>query len=658
MAFAIGQNVGPYRIVEQLGQGGMATVYKAYHANLDRHVAMKVMHMAFSEDETFLERFKREAQIVAKLDHPHIVPIYDYADFEGQPYLIMKFLQGETLKQRMRREPPTLEDVTTIISAVAEALDYAHKADVLHRDVKPSNIILDNTNTPYLTDFGLARIASTGESTLSQDMMLGTPQYISPEQAQGNVTLTPGTDIYSLGVVLYELVVGRVPFSADTPYAIIHDHIYKPLPLPTTVNPAVPEAVEIVLLKSLAKTPQDRYQTAIDLAEAFNQAIQQSHMTEISIHTLRPDAFNTPTGAPSGPSAPATPAPAPSVASATGTGTPPGMRTEASQVYAPPQATTPPGIPVTTTPPPGTVYIPAQTAASKKPVNGWTIAGCLIFIFSCMLSIIIIADTANDPRLKKDASVGAQDEFPDGRPDQGHDQGPPRSVEEEIMAAAREGRLADEIDRFVQDYEDNPSVGFAQALLALENDDRATAAQIMQETIDRYNPPANLLLQWADILDDRFYEESAVLMHLAAYSAADDASVRQQAGEYLYQQTQNVTTRDDLTTFCALANQYPQSAITQALLAQAVLGLRSLPEPRVPATCLSQRQIVPVKELIEESLQLDDSIAEIHLIYGNYLEKVDRIDEAVTAWETALDFEDVPNWVQREATNKIQSHER
>ena len=183
MSFTIGQTVGPYRITEKLGQGGMATVYKAYHANLDRYIAIKVLHVAFRQDESFLERFKREAQIVAKLEHPHIVPIYDYADFEGQPYLVMKFLEGETLKKRMRHNPLPLEEIPSILNPVAAALDYAHRHDVLHRDVKPSNIVIDKDNTPFLADFGLARIASTGESTLSQDMMLGTPQYISLEQS-------------------------------------------------------------------------------------------------------------------------------------------------------------------------------------------------------------------------------------------------------------------------------------------------------------------------------------------------------------------------------------------------------------------------------------------------------------------------------------------
>src|SRR5260221_4773047 len=269
MAFVIGESVGPYRITEQLGQGGMATVYRAYHANLDRYVAIKVLHPAFKEDPTFLARFQREAQIVAKHEHPNIVPIYDYSEQNGEPYLVMKFIEGETLKARLGGEPLNLDETLGVMTAVGEALTYAHERGVLHRDVKPSNILLEKGVTPYLADFGLARMASAGESTLSQDMMLGTPQYISPEQAQGVQDLDGTTDGYSLGVVLYELVVGRVPFNADTPYAIVHDHIYSPLPLPTKVNPQVPPAVERVLLKTLAKDRADRYSTASDMVEAF-----------------------------------------------------------------------------------------------------------------------------------------------------------------------------------------------------------------------------------------------------------------------------------------------------------------------------------------------------------------------------------------------------
>ncbi|NWF64082.1 MAG: serine/threonine protein kinase [Chloroflexi bacterium] len=276
MSFKPGENVGAYHIIEQLGQGGMATVFKAYHAALDRYVALKVLHQAFNEDSTFISRFQREARVVARLEHPNIVPVYDYAEHEARPYLVMKFIEGDTLKARLNKGRLTSAEIEQVVDSVGSALAYAHRQGVLHRDIKPSNVLISNNNVMYLADFGLARIAQAGEATLSSDSIMGTPQYISPEQALGKKDLDGKTDIYSFGVMLYEMVVGRVPFTADTPFSIIHDHIYTPLPLPHTVNPSVPEPIERVLLKSLAKDRLDRYQTVEEMVEAFRQAWMDS----------------------------------------------------------------------------------------------------------------------------------------------------------------------------------------------------------------------------------------------------------------------------------------------------------------------------------------------------------------------------------------------
>lgn len=273
MSFNPGDNVGPYTIIEQLGQGGMATVFKAYHAALDRNVAIKVLHPAFTQDPQFLQRFQREARVVAKLEHPNIVPVYDYADHQGQSYLVMKFIEGRTLKAMLDQGWPSKQDILRIIKAVGNALTYAHSKGVLHRDVKPSNILLTDDGGVFLADFGLARMAGAGQSTLSGDQLLGTPQYISPEQARGEQKLDEGTDIYSLGIVLYQLSVGRVPFSSDTPFSIIHDHIYKPLPLPRSLNEKIPEGLEQVLLKGLAKDRADRFASVAEQLGAFERAV-------------------------------------------------------------------------------------------------------------------------------------------------------------------------------------------------------------------------------------------------------------------------------------------------------------------------------------------------------------------------------------------------
>lgn len=272
MPFKIGEIIGPYRLVEQLGQGGMATVFKAYHPALDRNVAIKALHPAFTQEANFLARFQREAQVVARLEHPNIVPVYDYAEHEGRPYLVMKFIEGETLKARLERSPVGRQELLKIVESVGTALSYAHAQGVLHRDVKPSNVLLAKDGRVYLADFGLARLAERGESTITGDSVLGTPQYISPEQALGNKDLDNGADIYSFGVMLYELLVGKVPFNADTPYPIIHDHIYAPPPPPRTDNPDISELLEAVLLKALAKARSDRYRDMDELLTAWRDA--------------------------------------------------------------------------------------------------------------------------------------------------------------------------------------------------------------------------------------------------------------------------------------------------------------------------------------------------------------------------------------------------
>jgi serine/threonine protein kinase len=275
MTSLIGQTLGQYQIIAQLGHGGMATVYKAYHPRLDRYVAVKVVHPMFTQDESFLARFEREAQIAARLDHPHIVPIYDFAEYQGQPYLVMKFIEGTTLKSVLADRALPLADILKLMPPIADALDYAHRQGVLHRDIKPSNIIIDTAGVPYLTDFGLARMVKSGESSLSHDLLLGTPHYISPEQAQGRADITARADQYSLGVVLYELITGQVPFSADTPLAVVHSHIHTPPPPPSAINPAIPPAVDAVLMRALAKDPEARFESASAMVSAFSAAVRE-----------------------------------------------------------------------------------------------------------------------------------------------------------------------------------------------------------------------------------------------------------------------------------------------------------------------------------------------------------------------------------------------
>jgi serine/threonine-protein kinase len=276
LTFTIGEKVGPYRILEQIGKGSMATVFKAYQEERKRYVALKVLHPAFKEDPNFLGRFQREASMVAKLDHPNIIPFYDYAEYKGFPYLVMKFIEGQTLKDRLQKGPLNKEEILKITRTVGDGLTYAHQQGILHRDVKPSNVLLANDGQIYLADFGLARLASANDSTLSAEILVGTPQYLSPEQASGITDLDVRSDVYNLGVMLYEMTVGQVPFNSDTPYKVVLDHIYKPLPLPREINLKLSEEIERVLLKALAKDREDRYPDVASLVEAFTAALPRS----------------------------------------------------------------------------------------------------------------------------------------------------------------------------------------------------------------------------------------------------------------------------------------------------------------------------------------------------------------------------------------------
>jgi serine/threonine protein kinase len=272
-----GKMLGKYRLVEQLGRGGMAQVYKAYQPELDRYVALKILHPHLTGDEDFAARFQREARAVASLHHPHVVQVYDFDTADGLAFLVMEYLEGITLKARLRaldrrEELIPLEEVANLFDALTSALDHAHQQGMVHRDLKPANILITPDGRPVLTDFGIAQIVDATTITESGGT-LGTPAYMSPEQGRGERG-DARSDIYALGVLLYQLTTGRVPFEADTPYAVILKHITAPLPPPRSIRLDLPEAVERVILKALAKDLDDRYQTASEMGRALRAAIE------------------------------------------------------------------------------------------------------------------------------------------------------------------------------------------------------------------------------------------------------------------------------------------------------------------------------------------------------------------------------------------------
>ena len=274
-----GRNLGKYRVLEPLGRGGMARVYRAYHPQLDRYVAVKVLRSDLVEEEEFLARFQLEARAVAALRHPNIVQVFDSDVQDGNYYMVMELLEGDSLRTRLneyraRRKRMPLDEVTRILLDVLAGLDYAHSEDMIHRDVKPANILLSRRGQAVLTDFGIAQIVGGTRYTVSGALM-GTLSYMSPEQGlEGQCDAR--SDIYSLGIVFYEMLLGDPPFDAETPLAILMKHVNDPLPVPRKRDPSIPKPFERVVLKALSKRPQQRYQSAEEMAQALREAAKKA----------------------------------------------------------------------------------------------------------------------------------------------------------------------------------------------------------------------------------------------------------------------------------------------------------------------------------------------------------------------------------------------
>jgi len=279
----IGKIIGGCEVLSPLGKGGMSVIYLARQKSVNREVAVKVLSATLLGDSTFMERFSREVETTARLQHPRIVPIFDYGEHDGQPYIVMAHIPGGSLADLISFGPMTMALTSRIISEVAEALDFAHGHGVIHRDIKPANILLDSLQNAILTDFGVARVIAATQQ-LTRDSILGTPSHLAPEMLADNNEITSAADIYALGVTLYQMLTGAIPFGGDTAVQMLWAHVNQPAPLITAQRADLPPALDAITQMALAKSPAARYHSAGELAEDLAEAIEgraASHAAEV-----------------------------------------------------------------------------------------------------------------------------------------------------------------------------------------------------------------------------------------------------------------------------------------------------------------------------------------------------------------------------------------
>ncbi|HXQ39240.1 MAG TPA: serine/threonine-protein kinase, partial [Anaerolineales bacterium] len=294
------EKIGRYEIKSELGRGGMATVYRGYDPRFEREVAVKVLPPELlHSDPQFKLRFEREAKIIAQLEHSSIVPVYDVDTDGDQPYFVMRYMSGGSLSERIKAGVFTIEDATRILERVGPGLDEAHSKGIVHRDIKPSNILFDNRGTPYISDFGIAKLSQAQAGNVTGSAIIGTPAYMAPEQAQGDV-VDGRADIYALGIILYEMVTGRQPYEADTPMAVALKHITDPVPLILNANPKLPPGMDMVIQKAMAKDRNERFASSKEMIDSLH-AVMRGETTKLqpvaAPKTIQGTAIQRPVGA-------------------------------------------------------------------------------------------------------------------------------------------------------------------------------------------------------------------------------------------------------------------------------------------------------------------------------------------------------------------------
>jgi serine/threonine-protein kinase len=297
--------IGRYEIKGELGRGGMATVYHGYDPRFKREVAIKVLPREFLHDPTFRARFEREAQTIAALEHPAIVPVYDFGEEAGQPFIVMRLMTGGSLADRLARGPLPIAEAARLYARLASALDEAHARGIIHRDLKPGNILFDSRNDPYLSDFGIAKL-SQASAAFTGSGVIGTPAYMSPEQAKGERDIDGRSDVYALGAILFEVLSGQAPYEADTPMGVVVKHIVEPVPRILSVNPNLPGDCETIISRAMAKEREARFQTASAMAEALTTTSQGRPAPVIPAPPAAPPQATPPAAKPAAPEPTAT----------------------------------------------------------------------------------------------------------------------------------------------------------------------------------------------------------------------------------------------------------------------------------------------------------------------------------------------------------------